>query len=279
MTQILKALEDYKNLFYDIVGPTAVGTGVARVAINDAYVVPSAARELIGVIPFITGEAPNPAESILCIGDIIGPDFKGQPCEWMFPVAAGKLGAIDQLETTPAEFWPIHAPVNGGEILNIGQEMCDANAADAEAFITMVYSTQRSGKRQIYGKFSREIAGSTTAAYVANGTNLTLSNAVQMYEIVAAAVCAGIVTADQELAAYATMKCSVWDPIQSTQFFMEPIHAIEATTGVATVKSIQRLPFDARFTSRQATVETTLTQYDAMTVAPMYAHGIRYYGS
>ena len=279
MTQILKALEGYKNLFYDVVGPTAVGTGVARTTIKSDYVVPSAARELVGVIPFIVGEAPAPAESILAIGDIIGSDFKGQPCEFMFPVAAGKLGAIDQLETTPAEFWAIHAPMSGGEKLDIGQEMCDANAANAEAFLTMVYSTRPTGKRQIYGKFSREIAGSTTAAYVASGTNLTLSNAIQMYEIVAAAVCAGVVTADEELASIATMKCSVWDPIQSTKFFLAPIHAIEATSGVATVKSIQRLPFDARFSNKQATIETTIQQYDAMTVAPMYAHGIRYYGS
>ena len=278
MTQILKALEGYSNLFYDIVGPTAVCTGVARVTIKEDYVVPSAARELVGLIPFIVGEAPAPAESILAIWDIIGSDFKGQPCEGLFPVAAGKLGAIDQLETTPAEFWPIHAPMSRGEKLDIGQEMCDANAANAEAFMTLVFSTKPTEKKQIYGKFSRAVAGSTTDAYVASGTNITLSNAIQRYEIVAAAVAGGAVTADEELAAKATMKCSVWDPIQSTKFFLAPIHAIEATSGVATVKSIQRLPFDMRFKSKQATIETTIEQYDAMTVAPMYAHGIRYYG-
>jgi len=156
--------------------------------------------------------------------------------------------------------------------------MTDANAADAQAFLTMVFSTKRSGKGHIFGKFSREIAGSTTAAYVANGTDITLSNAKKMYEIVAAAVCAGVVTADNELASITTMKCSVWDPIQSTKFFNAPIHAIEATSGVATVKQIMRLPFDADFTSKQATIETTIEQYDALTVAPQYAHGIRYYG-
>ncbi len=276
---ILKQLEGYNNLFYDVVGPTAVGTGVARVTIDSTYKVPSAARELIGVIPFIMGEAPAPAESILAIGDVGGVDFKGQPQEFLFPVAAGKLGAIDQLETTPAEFWAMHQPLKGTETLDFGQEMCDANAANAQAMLTLVFSTRPSGRRPIFGKFSREISGSTTAAYVANGTNLSINNGIRMYEVVAAAVYAGVVTADEELASKATMKCTNWDPIQSCSFFMAPIHGIEATSGVGTVKSIQRLPFDARFKKPEATVETLLEQYDGLTNAPMYVHGIRWYGS
>jgi len=279
--QLLKALEAYrgKGIFYDTVGPAAVGTGIARTAIDADYSVPSAARELAGVIPFIMGEAPAPAESILAIGDIIGADFKGIPAEFLFPVAAGKLGAIDQLETTPAEFWPMHVPLKGSEDLNIGQEMCDANAADAQAGLTMVFLEKPSGFGQIYGKFSREIAGSTTAAYVAEGTDIKISNALKMYEMVAVAVCGGATTADQELAAKATMKCSVWDPIQTQEFFLAPIHPIEATTGVSVVKQIMRLPLDARFKTKNAVVETLIEQYDALTVAPMYAHGVRWYGS
>ncbi len=279
--QILKALESYRGigLFYDTVGPTAVGTGVTRTAIDATYSVPSAARELVGVIPTIMGEAPAPAESILAIGDIIGADFKGIPCEFPFPVAAGKLGAIDQLETTPMEFWPIHAPLKGTEDLNFGQEMCDANAANAQAGLTLVFSERPSGRGQIYGKFSREIAGSTTAAYVATGTDIKISNGLKMYEMVAIAVCGGATTADEELASKATMKCSVWEPVQTQEFFLAPIHPIEATSGVATVKQIMRLPLDARFKTKNAVVETNIEQNDTMTVAPMYAHGVRWYGS
>ena len=281
MTQVLKALEGYKNLFYDIVGPAATGAAAARVAINAAYVVPSAARELVGVIPGIMAEAPAAAESILAVGDIIGPDFKGQPCEWLYPVAAGKLGALDQLETTPMEFWPIHAPLKGGEVLNIGVELYDAIAGNGQAFVTMVYSTKPTGKRQIYGIFSAPVAGGAAAAVGAAfaGNNLTISNGVQMYEIIAVTVLAGNPTTLEELATWCLMKCTVWDDIQSTQFFIAPIHAMVGATGVATVKSIQRLPFDARFTNRQATVETILYQWDVMVVAPLFAHGFRYYGS
>ena len=281
--QILKALEPYrgKGLFYDVVGPAATGAAVARVAIDDDYVVPSAARELVGVIPFITTEEPAAAESIISVGDIIGPDFRGQPCEFPFPVAAGMLGALNAIPTTPAEFWAIHAPMDGGEVLNFGQEMCDALAADGEAGLTLVYTERRTGKRQIFGKFSREVAGGAGAGadYAVAGDNLTISNGGQMYEIVAICVFAGIVTTVEALVSLATMKCSVWDPIQSTRFFLEPVHAMVGASGAAQVKAIMRLPFDARFNNKQATVETTFIQSTNMTVAPMFVHGIRYYGS
>jgi len=281
MTQILKALEGYKNLFYDVVGPAATGAAAARVAINAAYVVPSAARELVGVIPGIMAEAPAAAESILAVGDIIGTDFKYQPCEWIYPVAAGKLGALDQLETTPMEFWPIHAPLNGGEILNIGVELYDAIAGNGQAFVTMVYSTKPTGKRTIFGVFSAAVAGGAAAAAGAQyaGNALTISNGLQMYELIAVCVLAGNPTTLEELCSRALMKCNVWDDIQSTSWFIAPIHAMVGATGVATIKSIQRMPFDVKFKVPQATVETILYQDDVMTVAPLFAHGFRYYGS
>ncbi len=196
-------------------------------------------------------------------------------------MAAGKLGALDQLETTPMEFWAMHAPLKGGEVLDIGGEMCDANAGNAEVGITLVYTERPTGKRQIFGKFSREVAGGAGAGanYAVAGDNLTISNGEQMYELVATVGCAGNPTTVEELASYVQMKCSVWDPIKSTRFFLEPIHAMVGATGVATVKALTRMPFDARFTKEQATIETVFTQYDDFTVAPMFLHGIRYYGS
>lgn len=283
MTQILKALEGYKNLFYDIVGPVATGAVAAvRVAVNAAYVVPSAARELVGVIPFLMAEAPAAGDSLLAIGDIIGPDAPKGPCEWLYPVGGGKLGALDEMYSTPAEFWPIHAPLKGGEVFNVGVEIVAALAGNGQAMVTMVYSTKPTGKRQIMGTFSAIVAG--VAAGVAGqaiaGNNLTISNGVQMYEIIAACVNNGVSVTLEEIASWCLMKCTVWDDIQSTQFFIAPVHAMVGATGNSVIKSLQRLPFDAKFTNPQATVECILYQWDIMAaVAPGFVHGFRYYGS
>jgi len=267
-------------IFYDVVGPAAIGTGTARTAIDATYRVPSAAKELVGLYASATHEAVATAESLVCIGDIIGTDFRHQPCEFPFPIASGKLGAVDQAETTPMTFLPIHAPLNGTEILNIGVEPCSAIAGDGQAALTMVFSTARTGKPTIYGKASREVATGTTAGTITTGTSLTLSNARTMYEVWAAAVTGtATVAADEEFSSHATMSCTQWDPIQTLNFLLEPIHGIEATAGCSKVKQIMKLPCDLRFKDSQATIDTTLTQYDAWAAAGVYVHGIRYLGS
>jgi hypothetical protein len=268
-------------IFYDIVGPAAGGTGTAKASVNSAYKVPDAARELVGLYSFAAAEAPSAADSILAVGTIEGNDMRYQPCEWLYPVASGKLGAIDQLDTTPMEFWEMHVPLKGSETLDITVEPCSAIATDNfEVGVTMVYSTVPLNKPVIYGKFSRETATGTTAATVTACTSLTLSNALKMVEVIGVMVSGtGTVVADEECAGYFTMSCTQWDPIQQIKFFHEPMHAIEATTGRTVVKSIARLPFDARFKSTQATIDVTAYNYDALSGAGVYVHGLRYLGT
>jgi len=267
-------------IFYDTLGPTATGTGVARAQLGGAlYTVPAAARELVGVYSFVTAEAPDPADSIVGVFDIIGSDFKYQPCEWLGPVASGKLGAIDQLETTPMQFWPIHAPLNGNEKLDVGYEPCSAIASDGEAGVTFVFSTMRTGKPVIHGKFSREVATGTTVSTDTPLTDLSISGARKMLEVVGVMVSGtGTVVADEECAGRLTVKCTQWDPIQSIRFFHEPMHAIEATSGCTKVKAITKLPFNARFKSPQATIQANAINDDALSNAGVYVYGVRYLG-
>jgi len=266
-------------VFPKTVGPAASGTATARTAIDSTFVVPSAAKELVGLWSFYMAEAPDPADSLLAVGDIKGTDFRYQPCEWLFPIASGKLGAIDNLETTPMRYYPIHAPMNGNEVLDIGIEPLSAVASDGQAGVTLLFSTRRTGKPTIYGKASREVATGTTAATQTAGTNITLSNARQMHSVWAVATTGtGTVVADEELAAKATMTCTVWREIQTLDFFCEPVHAIEATSGCTKVAGIMVVPCNLTFSDKQATIETVLENYDALSGAGIYAHGVRYYG-
>jgi len=268
------------TLFYGVVGPTATGTGVTRTAINSAYRVPAKARELVGVRPWIMSEIPTAAESTIAVWDVAGNDYRHQPCEGLFPVGSGNLGAIDEEQTTPMETWLIHAPLNGTEKLNIGVEPLSALANNGQCGMTLIFSTVRTGRPTIYGKFSREIATGTTAATITAGTNIRVDNGVRMHELCGVAVSGtGTVVAATELAGYFTVKCTGWTPIQGVKFFHAPLHAIEATTGTMKVQSIMRLPFDALFKSKQATIETEAYNYDALGNAGVYAHGVRWIGS
>jgi len=269
------------TLFYDVVGPTALGAAAtARVAIDAAYRVPAKARELVGVRPWIMHEAPAADEALIAVWDILGNDYRYQPCEGLCPVGSGKIGTISCNKATPMETWKIHAPLNGNETLDLGIELLSALAGNGEGGFTMIFSTVRTGKPTIYGKASREVAGPTTAATITACTNLRVDNGVTMKEIWGVAVSGTATpTADEEFAGYFTVRCSGWDPIQETRFFHSPLHAPDGATSTAGAMSIMRLPFDPSFKSKQATIRTTHYNYDAYNAAGVLAHGVRWLGT
>jgi len=268
------------TLFYDTVGPAASGVAVARAAINAAYRVPSKARELVGVRPFMQSEAPAANDSIFAVWDILGTDFRFQPCEGFMPVGAGKLGAIDESPTTPMETWRIHAPLNGNETLNIGVEPLSAVAVDGQAGMTMIYSTKRTGHPTIYGLCDRETAAVAAAGTLTPLGNLRVDNGIKMAEMYGVASPGEeVVTADEELAGYFTVRCSGWKGVQEQRFFHEPLHCIEAGSGLKRPMRIMRLPLDNAFKAPQATVTCSHYNFDAFDALGELAWGIRWFGT
>jgi len=273
------------GLIYRTVGPTATGVAVARTAIKSDFKVPAEARELIGVMVGIQIEQPNAGDSILAVWDIAGKDYRYQPCEGLAPVGNGKLGALDEMSTTPMEIWKIHAPLNGGEVLDIGIEPLSAMGVNGQAFMTLIFSTIRTGKPTIYGKASREIATGTAAA-LTDGTDIKIDDGLRMHEIwgVATIGTATVVVAEELLAEF-IMRCTGWKGTQEQKFFAEPMHALDGTTGGNPIMAIMRLPFDAPLkgaTPRegvQATIKTQAYNHDVLSAAGIYAHGIRWIGA
>jgi len=265
------------TLFYDVVGPAVTGVAVARAAINAAYRVPAKARELIGVKPWIMAEAPAADDSLLAVWDILGTDFRYQPTEGFFPVGGGMLGALNAIETTPMETWKLHIPLNGNETLNIGVEPLSAVAPNGQCGMTMIYSTKRTGRDTIYGLMSREIAAAGGAGAVTAMGGLAALNATRMKEIIGIASPGNeVVTADEELAGWYTLRCSAWDGVQENRFFHAPLHAIEAASGVKKSMSIMRLPLDTPFKAKGGTVVAEHTGFDLFDALGELAWGIRW---
>ncbi len=268
------------GLIYRTVGPTATGTATARAAINSAFKVPADARELIGVMPGIQIEEPNEGDSILAVWDIKGNDYRYQPCEGLAPVGNGKLSVIDEMSTTPMEMWFIHAPLDGNETLDIGIEPLSAMGVNGQAFMTLVFSTTRTGKKVIYGKASREVATGTTADTITAGTDIDIEDGSIMHELWGVAtVGTGTVTVAEELLAEFTMRCTGWRGIQEQKFFAEPMHAIDGATGVNTIMAIMRLPVDSRLKTNAVTISTEIINKDVLNAAGVYAHGARWLGT
>lgn len=268
-------------LIYRTVGPTATGVATARASIKSDFKVPAEARELIGVFVGIQIEEPTPDESILAVWDIRGNDYRYQPCEGLAPVGNAKLGAVDELSTTPMEMWFIHAPLSGNEILDIGIEPLSAMATTGgQAFMTLVFSTVRTGKPVIYGKASREIATGTTADTITAGTDIGIDDGKEMYELwgVATIGTATVITAEELLAEF-IMRCTGWKGVQEQKFFAEPMHAIDGAAGVNTIMAIMRLPVDSKLKTNAVTITTDIVNKDALSAAGVYAHGVRWIGA
>jgi len=269
------------TLFYDTVGPGPVGAAaVARVAINAAYRVPSKARELVGVRPFIQHELPVAAEAVFAVWDILGTDFRYQPCEGFFPVGSGLVGALGEMEATPMETWKIHAPLNGNETLNIGVEPLSPLAGNGQAGLTMIYSTKRTGKPTIYGICSREIAAAAAAAAITPMGALAVGNGLQMHEMCGiASPGVEVVTTLEENAGWFTIRCSGWEGVQEQRFFHAPLHAVQGAFGTKKAMSIMRLPLDSTFKSKQATIVAEHTNFDLFDALAELAWGIRWIGT
>jgi len=267
-------------LIYRTVGPTATGVAVARASIKSDFKVPAEARELIGVMVGIQIEQPNAGDSILAVWDIRGKDFRYQPCEGLAPVGNGKLGAIDEMSTTPMEIWKIHAPMNGNETLDIGIEPLSAMAVDGQAFMTLIFSTVRTGKPVIYGKASREVATGTTADTITAGDDIGIDDGSMMHELwgVATIGTATVVVAEELLAEF-IMRCTGWKGVQEQKFFAEPMHALDGATGGNPVMAIMRLPVDSKLKTNAVTITTEIVNKDALSAAGVYAHGVRWIGA
>jgi hypothetical protein len=265
------------GIFYAKVGDAATGTGTARTSINSSFNVPSKAREWVGDWSFVTAEAPAPAESIIGVWDLTGTDFNHRPMEHPSQVGGAHLGNINGIATDAMAYWSKHIPLVGTESIDVGYEPCDAQAGNGQAGMIVAFDTVRSGRNTIYGLSTREKATGTAAGQV-TADNLDVKNALQNVEVFAA-VTGAAVTADEQTVGSIEMRSTAWDPIQSINFFMEPGHAIEATSGQSVTHGPIRLPYDAVYTSRSATVEATYNLETALTAAGQFIHGIRYIGS
>jgi len=267
------------GLIYRTAGPTATGVATARASIKSDFKVPAEARELIGVMVGIQIEQPNEGDSILAVWDIAGKDYRYQPCEGLAPVGNGKLSVIDEMSTTPMEIWKIHAPLNGNEVLDIGIEPLSAMGVNGQAFMTLIFSTVRTGKPVIYGKASREIATGTAVA-LTDGTDIGIDDGSRMHELwgVVTIGTATVVVAEELLAEF-IMRCTGWKGVQEQKFFAEPMHAIDGTTGVNTVQAIMRLPFDRELKTNAVTIKTQAYNHDVLSAAGIYAHGVRWIGA
>lgn len=268
------------QIFYDRVpsgstGATATGTSAARVSISAAYLVPSAARELIAISPVLATTAEAAADSMMAFADIQGSNFRRQPQQVPAPVGSVVL-SVGAARFTPQEWWTVRAPVVAGDSYDVGITSLIANAHNMKAAMDIMYSTVPTGLSSIYSAIQTTATGFKSAGANSTGT-LSLVNAHELYEVgtlvspETAAVAQEVQILDTQL------QCSALTPVQSFNYGVDTPAQIAATSGDTQVPQISRhLAMGGKFTVPNPTLNYTSILTTATTNNLSVAHFARW---
>ena len=151
----------------DTAKSTSLGTSTTKTTISGAnMIVPAWAREIVAFVPYYTdvAHANNASDQIQAKMIVESEDCVIQPFQVVLTGMVGGLGTIhDQHQVTP-EIFECHCPVKGGEEITIsGQSLAAVTDSGPEMGVSIIYSSVRSGQRQIFSKVGTCTSTPTTS--------------------------------------------------------------------------------------------------------------------
>jgi len=262
-----KVMDSGGTIFYDRIRSAAQGTGVARAQISATYAIPQRASALIAISPATVPAAPSAAEGVAGVFDIIGNNFGYQPIELFTPIAGGKLGALDEVRTTPQEWWPTRIPVTPQATYDWGVESYESLSGNGRSFVDLMYATwpgqikTADELKGLIGPVINSLAQREQAVDGAGdsaGGSLTLADAKELVEYSGLIISGGVVTADEEFVVDCTVRSDALSPIQQFRVGLASVGPIEATSGAQPISELTRvLTPGMLFTTKTPTVNFT----------------------
>jgi hypothetical protein len=153
-------------------GLTSIGTSTADTLLGGAAIeLPDGAREILGIIPYLTSPAGNTAaEAVNANIFITSDDLKIVPFHCPAnPIGSSLLKSVAQVQGK-SQFYPIHCPCKGGESLKIYGAALQAHTIAPYAGALIVYTDEPTGLPQVYSKVGTLTSTGTAAARVSCGT-------------------------------------------------------------------------------------------------------------
>lgn len=281
-----KVMDSGGTIFYDRLRSAALGTGVARGQISATYAIPQRASALIAVSPATVPAAPSAAEGVAGVFDIIGNNFGYQPIELFTPIAGGKLGTVDEVRTTPQEWWPVRVPVTPQATYDYGTESYESHSGNARIFADLMYATwpgdikTAAELKGLIGPVINSLAQreqSVDGAGDSAGGSLTLADAKELVEYSGLIISGGVVVADEEFVVDATVRSDALSPIQQFRVGLASVGAIEAVAGTQPISELTRvLTPGMQFTTKTPTINFTYNLDVDVTNAGLAGSLLRY---
>jgi len=166
-------------------GYTSIGTSTTDTLLGGAALeLPDGAKEIVGIIPYLTSPVGNTA------AEAVNADFfitsEDVPKIVPFhcpanPIGSSLLKSVAQVQGK-SEFYPIHCPVNGGETIKIYAVALQAHTIAPYAGALIIYSDTPQGKPQVFSKAGTLTGTGTAAARVSCGT-ISIVGARRLIEV------------------------------------------------------------------------------------------------
>lgn len=180
-------MEDEENMGHiatKFTGLTSIGTSTADTLLGGAAVeLPDGAREIIGIITYLTSpEGNTAAEGVNADISITSDDLKIVPFHCPAnPIGSSLLKSVAQVQGK-SQFYPIHCPCKGGESLKIYGTALQAHTIAPYAGALIVYTDEPTGKPQVYSKAST-ITGTGISAARVSGSTVSIVGGRRLIEI------------------------------------------------------------------------------------------------
>lgn len=220
----------------------------AKNVLETAYIVEDGvgrAGTMLWWKPWDVDAAPSASESLAVIHSLEG-DWPHIPQEAPGPIGGAHLTAIGARILTPLIKWYVNAPLSAGQKIDHYVESLDVVASNGRAGATFYYTPSPPVGPVFYRKFTRQTA--VTAAGETALADLSLPGAARILEFIGIAIADGTPTADIEFAGRFIVRSDSMKPVTEHSFDVEPMEAMEATSGVQNIGQITRQECDVTTT-------------------------------
>jgi hypothetical protein len=152
-------------------GYTAISGVVATLLGGAALELPDGARQIVGIVPYVTSPAGNTAAEPVAVELYVeSDDLKVTPYHILpSPIGSSLLKSVAQVQGK-SQFYGMYCPVKGGESLRIYAKGLFDHTIEPYCGALVIYSDEAPAKPQRYSKISTYTNTGTGAARVSGGT-------------------------------------------------------------------------------------------------------------
>lgn len=203
-------------------GYTALDSTTAVLLGGAALELPDGARQILGIVPYLTSPAGNTAAEAVAAKIYIQSDdlAKVVPFEVLAqPIGSSLLKSVAQVQGK-STFIPMYCPCKGGESIKIYGQGLFNHTIEPYAGVLIVYSDEAPTKPQQFSKVSTYTNTGTSAARVSGGT-VSIVGGKRLVEVAGFAV-GTTVAALKGLAGYFDFNSEGFDPSWDLHLPIEP---------------------------------------------------------